>query len=273
MIHILCSFPKIRHWSIGLACNLSIYCRSVYWQSNEGNNTVPNPAALSDLLTGKINQQPNFYKEYSTDLDKPMMLSSTGAVYYKGDSVKRENAPSELSIKASWWRQWLANDDFMQKFPRIKMITIAEVANYNSDTKIWYDFRITNNSDVFIAFKKDLELSSTTITWSQSANLKTWNGSIDVVGNGAGNGSNGGFSAYIIALIVCIPIIAVSVWIGSSFYYHLKRMEKHEIAMSAKNSKSNRVKDDATILSRSSWDSQMTTSDDIISQDNNLIWG
>jgi hypothetical protein len=196
-------------------------------------------------------------------------MLSTGAVHYKGDSVPQSNAASELNIKASWWRQWLANDVFMANFPRVKMITISESVNFNPNSKIWYDYRISNDSLVFSAFKRDLEISSTTITWSQSANLNTWNGTIS--GNEIGGSKSGEFPAYGIVLIVFIPIIAIFVWIGSAFYFHLKRMERHELAMSAKHAKSI-VLDDITVLSGSSWDSQMTTSDDILSQDLRSIW-
>jgi hypothetical protein len=200
------------------------------------------------------------------------MLSSTGAVYYKGDTVGQALAAPELSIKASWWRQWLANDEFLTNFPRVKMITISETAHINPSSKVWYDYRITNNSEVFSAFKEDLQISSTTLTWSQSANLKTWNGTVEGRGSDSNSIDTNGFPTYAIILIIFIPIIAILVWIGSAFYFHLKRMERHEIAMSAKNAKSTGVKDDSTVITRSSWDSQMTTSDDIISQDVNPIW-
>ena len=112
---------------------------AVHWAPSY--NTLPPPKVLSQILAGEYTIKASFYDTYASKLDKPMMLSGTGAEYMKGAGAAI--IPSELDVKKAWWSQWL-DKDFESQFPQIKMVILAEI-NFKADQKAW-DYRLGSNS-------------------------------------------------------------------------------------------------------------------------------
>jgi len=217
---------------------------SVFWQDNTdiGNNTVPPPNRISNILTGNVNNHGiNFYATYVAAYEKPMMLSSTGAVYYTGMANPDPNAPSELAVKQAWWNEWLS-PDFTKTFPSLKMISLSEANNQKPGSNIYYDFRIANKSDIFSAFQQDVtNATNFPIQWALPANLTTWTPIYPrYPGSGGGQGpgstlTNGGFdfnspASYAIVGFLSAAFFLVSCWIGFSFFAHKVKSNGGRIA-------------------------------------------
>lgn len=267
---------------------------SVYWQdqTTTGLNSAPPATRISDILVGQVNRKPNFYETYVVGLGKPMLIASTGAVYYTGGNSS--SSPSELSVKSNWWQQWLSAN-LSSTFPDIKMICISEASNFQPTTKINFDFRITNKTEILSAFKSDLAAagaaSSFSVQWALAANLTTWNAN-----NNPGNHTSGPSSAFsfnstssfILVGLLGGAVLLVSVWIGVSFYNYQgkeqQRLQNERRASVSPNDPTRPdgekavlkpevrfVEDNSTIFGGSqdlgrSFDSQMTTSDDVLQQ-------
>jgi hypothetical protein len=249
---------------------------SIYWQdqTSVGVNLVPPSTRLRDILVGNINNKPNFYTDYVIGLQKPMLIASTGAVFYSGGSSSLN--PTELAVKSAWWQQWLSSD-FSYTFPDIKMICISEANNHQRGSNINFDFRITNQTNILSSFKADLAAAASTfsVQWALSANLNTWQ--IPNNGENRGVSSSLSFDSIILVGILGGAFLLVSVWIGVSFFtYQLKKEQSARNTMTfllsdeEKESTPQEIKfveDNSTIFGGSqdlgrSFDSQNTTSDD-----------
>ncbi|KAJ3349982.1 hypothetical protein HDU91_006317 [Kappamyces sp. JEL0680] len=255
---------------------------TVYWSNNViGYNSVSPPDQLSKLLTGQVNAKPNFYQRYSVDKDVPMMLSATGAVFYKGKGIINLDV-DEISVKSSWWKQWLSAS-FTTQFPRIKMFCLAEMLNEANDNSAgtWFDFRLGADPKIWAAFHSDLEAASAPgsnfqVAWSHSANLTTWippTVGQTVPPTQSRTNSTDLTSITLIVGLVCIPVLVVAMWIGYSFYKNMTQppavqTPSNEEAKSETPDKD--VDDNSTIWNGASrpgsFGSQFTTSDEVFRQ-------
>ncbi|KAI8899058.1 hypothetical protein BC833DRAFT_520250, partial [Globomyces pollinis-pini] len=92
-------------------------------------NFKPPSKFLNNVLTGATRpSNSNFYYVYSETFHLPMMISDIGASFYtQADSdLTPLTGDSELEIKSMFWRQWLTDSVFHQKFPRIKFFCVSE---------------------------------------------------------------------------------------------------------------------------------------------------
>ena len=205
---------------------------SIFWQDNTsvGKNVLPVSNRIKDILTGNINNGINFYATYVAANEKPMMLSSTGAVFYTGMNSPDVEGPSELEVKQSWWKQWLS-PEFTSSFPALKMICLSEAYNQQPDSTIYFDFRLGNKSNIFSAFKEDvLNANNFPVQWALPANLTTWNPyqpKTPVVPHDQ-SPTRSGFefntpASYAIVGFLSAAFLLVSIWIGLSFCTHQKK--------------------------------------------------
>jgi hypothetical protein len=139
---------------------------SVYWYPDAGtgfNGPVP-PSFFVDYVRGTgpsierfnpITLQDgglrNFYRRFSQERNKPMMIPETSAPYF--DFIT-DGTRTELEIKQSWWNQ-LYSAETRQAFPNLKAIIHFEERKADAGSEI-RDWRVLANPVVRNAFANDV---------------------------------------------------------------------------------------------------------------------
>ncbi|KAJ3052633.1 hypothetical protein HK097_005944 [Rhizophlyctis rosea] len=214
---------------------LAIYHRGKAWPWVE--NSIPNITYVSDIITGaNLPSLSNFYKTYVNDKKKPMMIAETGAVHHLKADGTPTDGPDAVTIKQTWWRQFL-NVTFMQQFPRLKMVCFYEAVEPGTDYEggLYLDYANTNDTkpDVLSEFLNDLSTIEGEFRWAgATANVSTWeppNG-----GRGWEEQPDEGSKITKVALacLVLLPVLIVGVMAGVAMHKRWKR-KKQEAGLEA----------------------------------------
>jgi hypothetical protein len=139
---------------------------SLYWYPDEGtgfNGKVP-PTFFQDQMTGQgatvqlfnpivLNDGGlrNFYKRFSADKNKPMLIPETGAPWF--DNILNPQA-TEVEVKQDWWRQ-IYSTQALQNLPNIHMVVHFEEKKADAGAQV-RDWRILENPSVRNAFISDM---------------------------------------------------------------------------------------------------------------------
>lgn len=133
---------------------------SLYFWGNSypwGKNHVPAPGAFEDMLRGRYHipgrderMIPDFYGRYGEQMDLPVAITETAALYIPG-----RGGADELSIKQHWWQQVLA-PDLSRTMPQLKMINWFEWNKYETEVHARVDWTVTHTARVRTAFQHDL---------------------------------------------------------------------------------------------------------------------
>jgi hypothetical protein len=106
-------------------------------------NVLPYPGQfIANLNYG------GFYDFYSVSKNKPLMIAETASTYHP----ESDPGPGELALKQAWWRQTMTNTTFLDQYSNIKLWCLFEFRKIETDLRDW---RITNNTEVLEAFKRD----------------------------------------------------------------------------------------------------------------------
>ncbi|KAL2912410.1 hypothetical protein HK105_208113 [Polyrhizophydium stewartii] len=113
----------------------------------------------------------NFYRDYASARNKPLLVSEAGAAFYPQGSLSSPNV-TELAIKHAWTRQ-IFNRDFLERYSLIRGIVMYNKQTPLRATSRWLggtpitnplhpnevpvaDFALTSNPAVLKAFQDDL---------------------------------------------------------------------------------------------------------------------
>jgi hypothetical protein len=121
---------------------MSVYHYGSSWPWQD--NVRPNAEKFETFINGG-----GFYKTYTQDKRKPFGIAETAATFH----TEMPRGDGELSIKQTWWRQYLTNQTFLESYPMIKLICIFEFQKFEELTN--RDFRITNNTQILESFLRD----------------------------------------------------------------------------------------------------------------------
>lgn len=106
-------------------------------------NVLPPPSQFSDIINGANGYGgSNFYDTYSAKGDKPFFVAESGASFHlnflANQSAILSPGPGEVSIKQSFWRQYLTNAQLPSQFPKIKAISLFEFVKVHSNHFLTY---------------------------------------------------------------------------------------------------------------------------------------
>jgi hypothetical protein len=133
---------------------------SIYHWGNSypwGENEVPEPGKFHDFLRGTYNGAagdeeavPDFYGEYAHDLDLPLAVTETAAMYVPGGG-----GADELAVKQPWWSQVLAphNDE---RLPMLRMVNWFEWRKFEPEVGTTVDWTVTFSPQTLPAFQSAL---------------------------------------------------------------------------------------------------------------------
>jgi hypothetical protein len=97
------------------------------------------------------------------DSNQTLKISETGAAFYEESQQLGliDPGPGHLAIAQSYWRQFLTNTATLDRFPKLKFISIFEFEKplFNAGDWIIRDYRITTNQLIAQAFINDFRLS------------------------------------------------------------------------------------------------------------------
>lgn len=159
---------------------------SLYWWGYQypwGENDIPQQKNFYDTLMGNAKQEsgapiPDFYRTYSEDKQKPMIISETAALYNLCDQNKDTDAckvnimndwinpEQEFSVKSSWWDQVFSlsgDTSTYEAFPNIRIIC-------------WFNIR-----------KKEAEVEGNTVDWTTFTNKSIREAFIEKLGQAPTN--------------------------------------------------------------------------------------
>ena len=100
---------------------MSVY---IYGTSYPWSDNIVAPAGRFEE---EINYR-NFYQLYGVQKNKPISISETAATFH----INTPLGPGvgELAVKQSWWRQYITNRDFWNRYPKIKLLCLFEFAKF-----------------------------------------------------------------------------------------------------------------------------------------------
>jgi hypothetical protein len=235
---------------------------SIFWRPQDPrprNNTRPADDYISRIITG-VNRT-NFYQDYSERFDKPMMISDTGAFFYRRSLPNLPPLPgiSELELKSAWWDQLLS---LPKQFRKIKMISFSDIrlTESHQDSTYFLDARFTTNTTIFESFQKAIGLLSGAVVWASASDIVSWPNNFTIPRAVSPEDSTN-LQNLIILSILPIPVITVVVWLLIVSFRQLRARNVEDANSEPKVEPVEAVDDCSTILG-SEIDSQITTSED-----------
>lgn len=142
----------------------------------------------------------NFYDSYCQR--KPCMFAEMGAAFHRNSSS--QIAPSQETLQQAWWRDTFTSNEFMDRFPKVKMFMLFEHEKPEDGGDV-RDYRITTDDRVRSTWLQDFEAVQSRYIWAEN-----FNGTQTPAGQGArGNtakldGSAGWLTKLLIALILSL---------------------------------------------------------------------
>jgi hypothetical protein len=153
---------------------------SLYSFSRQQGQHVPAPHGLLTDPNGVVSLYGGQYPYYPTWVEKtgkPFMFSETGAaIVYDTGSVPfvklKATTALELQVKQRWWSEILAETIYAEKGTKLSRTKAAvwfeefknEFSYDDSNVLLLRDYRISYNSTIRNAFKKDYEAAGTKIS-------------------------------------------------------------------------------------------------------------
>lgn len=145
---------------------------SVYWKGPDYGANI-NQVQPTDYCTDIMNsvdpfsnqQLPEpFYQDYCLKTNKACMFSESGAAYH----VDVAGGDTDLNIKQTWWNQCILNNNFLDTFPRLKLLMQFEYEKEEGDTGALdlRDYRFVNDTAIASAFSTDLAGFATRVSWA-----------------------------------------------------------------------------------------------------------
>jgi hypothetical protein len=83
------------------------------------NNELPGPNVFETILN-----EGDFYNVYSAVKQKPFMLAETAASFHLDSPTGP--GPGHLPIAQAFWRQYLTNPAMLNKYPKLKLVSLFE---------------------------------------------------------------------------------------------------------------------------------------------------
>ncbi|KAJ3095338.1 hypothetical protein HDU97_007028 [Phlyctochytrium planicorne] len=159
---------------------------SLYWKGPYGmgfpaiTNAAPPLTLFEEMIQGSVNERVNpnfpFYTMFCERFNKPLVLSEGGAAFhesYSKDGVITpvDPGPGRLDIQQAFWRSFITNSDFLNRYPKAKMFVMFEhykslEDGRNGNLGVNRDYRITVDPDMLAAFKADLDGVSGRYAWA-----------------------------------------------------------------------------------------------------------
>jgi len=110
---------------------------------------IDNIIAQPNNFASQLNDH-SFYETYK---HKPVMIAE-GAVSFHKDTPKGDGV-GELTMKKSFWVQWLTNNTVFEVFPQLKMVNLFEFTKLEEETL--RDFSISVNETIRTEFLQDFQ--------------------------------------------------------------------------------------------------------------------
>jgi beta-mannanase len=82
-------------------------------------NAIPDTGFFESCMN-----QNDFYNMFAITRDKPMMVAETGAAFHT--NTPNGPGPGALATKQAFWRQYLTDPQFLEKYSKIKLISLFE---------------------------------------------------------------------------------------------------------------------------------------------------
>jgi hypothetical protein len=125
---------------------------SFYWK---GINSLPGPRDYESSINSR-----NFYQDFAVRRNKPMMVSEGGAVLFP-DSPMTPGV-TELQIKRAWWNQSITSNQFLDRYPQVKLFSLFEFRKVEDASPFGgapplSDFRISHDPEMIRAFVNDFQ--------------------------------------------------------------------------------------------------------------------
>ena len=118
---------------------------SIYWYGNpKDQNSMPPDGVFEESLNGG-----DLYHKYSVLKSKPMMISESAPTWHP----EKNQDVDHLKLKQAFWRQYLTNPAFLDKYSNLKHICMFEIQKWE-DGEL-RDFRLGNNENVRNEFLQD----------------------------------------------------------------------------------------------------------------------
>ncbi|KAJ3326569.1 hypothetical protein HDU76_012809 [Blyttiomyces sp. JEL0837] len=148
---------------------------------------VRNDIAAENAFETYLGAPYDFYKRFAEAKNKPYVVTEAGAAYHIG-----KPGIDELTLKRSFWREYLTDANLTTRYPLLKMINQFEFKKHEEQTL--RDFRITTNPTILSAFKSDLAAVSDRYIWSNytSAINPVSTATVSAGTPGLGGTANGG---------------------------------------------------------------------------------
>ncbi|KAJ3100615.1 hypothetical protein HDU97_002103 [Phlyctochytrium planicorne] len=159
---------------------------SLYWKGPYGSGfpAITNAAApinfFEEMIQGSVSERVNakypFYTMFCEKYNKPLVLSEGAAAFHEsyqkdGVTIPVEPGPGRTAVQQSWWRSFITNTAFLDKYPKAKMFTLFEHYKPLEDAQggnngVNRDYRMTVDPPTLSAFKADLDVVASRYAWA-----------------------------------------------------------------------------------------------------------
>ncbi|KAI9339534.1 glycoside hydrolase superfamily [Zopfochytrium polystomum] len=176
---------------VGLSLYWKGYLADGYPQTK--NTLAPNGFVETMVQGGQEGPNPNFpfYTMFAAKYNKPMLMGEGGAafqLYYTpsgGSQQTLSPGVGRLALQQSFWRTYLTNTTFLDKYPKFKLFDLFEHIK-TEDSGVTRDYRISNDSATLAAFKSDLAAVQSRYVWGGPFQF-----GVDPTATGSGSGGSG----------------------------------------------------------------------------------
>ncbi|KAJ3203819.1 hypothetical protein HDU67_009929, partial [Dinochytrium kinnereticum] len=143
-------------------------------------NDLAPPDFFEQMIQGSMIERVNprfpFYTMFCERYNKPLVLSEGAAALHvsydvDGVTVPIDPGPGRTPITQSYWRSFITNPSFLNKYPKAKMFTLFEHYKPLEDALdgrngVNRDYRMTTDPLTLTAFKADMDTVANRYIWA-----------------------------------------------------------------------------------------------------------